>query len=454
MNTLNKKILIIGMGRFGVALAKILKEDFEVYVWNRSEKKDLAQQIGVNWIDLKGGIKACDVIFYCVPISKFEQIFKSHLKFYKNSDPKLFIDIQSVKISPKKVLEKYLPKHCQALLTHPIFGPDSIKTNSLKNLRIMMDQFTASQENYQFWKKYFLSKELKVIEITAEEHDRLAASSQGVVFFLGRVLENFGFKKTPVDTYWVSQLHQIVYEAVANDSWQLFVDLQTQNPYTKTMRIKLGKSFDKIYNQLLPKKLNPNKTIFGIQGGKGSFNEAALKQYVTENDIKKYEIKYLYTSYKVLSALNKGEIDYGLFAIHNSVGGTVEESVRAMADFKFHIKSEIKIVIQHTLMKHQDIDLDKITTIMTHPQVIKQCAKNLKQKYAHLNIISGQGNLIDHARIAKQLADGKIDKKIAVMGSEILAKIYNLEIIEQNLQDSDNNITSFFLVERKNLLTT
>jgi len=148
-------------------------------------------------------------------------------------------------------------------------GSSSVDTKAgLAGLKIMMDKFNSSEKNYRFWKQYFLHKKLEVIEMTAEEHDKQAALSQGVVFFIAKVLENFGYKKTQVDTYWATQLHQIVHEAIANDSWQLFVDLQTKNPYTKQMRINLGKSLDNIYNKLLPEKINHQKTVYGIQGGK------------------------------------------------------------------------------------------------------------------------------------------------------------------------------------------
>jgi len=46
------------------------------------------------------------------------------------------------------------------------------------------------------------------------------------------------------------------------------------------MRIKLGESVERVYNQLIPNRINKEKLAVGIQGGKGSFNEqAALNVY-------------------------------------------------------------------------------------------------------------------------------------------------------------------------------
>ncbi len=282
----------------------------------------------------------------------------------------------------------------------------------------------------------------------AANHDRLAAYSQGITHFIGRALQKFNFQATTIDTLGAKRLHQVK-QQTCNDSWQLFVDLQTKNPYTKQMRIRLGKSLEKIYNKLLPKRINPNYIVYGIQGGAGSFNHQAILHFTKKNKIKKFKIKYLYTTEKVLKALHKGNIDFGLFAIHNSQGGVVEESIQAASEYKFKIVKQFAILVRHFLMKRKDIPLDKIKKILTHPQVIKQCQNTLKSKYAHLPIKSGKGDLIDQAVVAKKLAENKLPKNIALIGPKNLAKLYNLEIIDRDLQDNKNNLTSFLLVSRQ-----
>jgi prephenate dehydratase len=85
---------------------------------------------------------------------------------------------------------------------------------------------------------------------------------------------------------------------------------------------------------------------------------------------------------------------------------------------------------------------------MAHSQNFRQCKDNLSKKFGKLKQISGQGDLIDTARCTEALSNGKIDTNIAILGPKILAEIYDLEIIAKNLQDSQNNLTSFFLVSR------
>lgn len=443
---MGERVAIIGFGRFGKVLAQILKNDFDVSVYDIANYKDEARKLKVKFVSLKKALEA-ETIFYAVPINKFELIIKEHCqKFKVQNKPKLLLDVLSVKSFPKEVFQKYLPKNCQAILTHPLFGPDSLKVHGLPGLRIVTDRFTASPHHYKFWKKYFLTKKLQVIEMSAEEHDCFAADSQGVAFFVSRVLDDFGFKSTPIDTLWAQKLNEIV-GALSHDTWELFVDLQTKNPFTKKMRVRIGESLDKIYNKLLPERLEAGKLVLGIQGGKGSFNEEAAEYFTKRADIS-YEIKYLYTTENVLKALHEGEIDRGQFAIFNSVGGVVDESIEAMAHYKFKIVEKFAIKISHALMIRKDCRYEEIDTIMTHPQVLRQCHKNLTEKYPHLKQTSGKGELVDHAKVAEYLANDKLPKNIAVMGSKVLADIYGLTIIEDNLQDASENFTTFLQVER------
>lgn len=188
---------------------------------------------------------------------------------------------------------------------------------------------------------------------------------------------------------------------------------------------------------------------FGIQGGKGSFNQQALQFYTKREGITQFNTKYLYTTHRVLKQLDLNVIDYGIFAIQNSVGGVVEESVHAMGAFTFHIVDEFHIPIQHFMMRRRDAQDSDIHTVMTHPQVIKQCKDTLAKKYASkYAITSGEGDLIDHAVVAQRLSEEKLPKSTAVIGPKVLADLYDFEIMAENLQDDATNNTTFFVVKK------
>lgn len=441
-----KQISIVGFGRFGRTLYRLLKEDFAITLYNRSKiEKDIEFTSATTITSELEEVYKSDVIFYAVPIESFEKVIASHRKYFR--DRHLLIDVLSVKMHPEKIFTTYLKgSKTQAMLTHPMFGPDSSREGFV-GLPMIIDQFMADNSNFNFWKNLFASKKLNVLEMSARDHDRLAANSQGLTHFIGRLLEAYGLEPTSIDSLGTKKLLEVKGQT-CNDTWQLFTNLQHYNPYTKRMRIKLGDKHDELYNKLLPKQINRNYITYGIQGGRGSFNEEAAHYYFERERIKKYRIKYLYTSANVMQALHAGEIDKGQFAIHNSVGGVVDESIQAMASYKFTIVDQFAIKIAHALMIRNDAQLSDITTIMTHPQVFAQCRQSLAQKYPQLQRTSGMGKLIDHAMVAKNLSQKKLPKHIATMGGNILAKLYRLKIIEDNLQDAKQNFTSFLVVSR------
>lgn len=441
--TLAKKISIVGFGRFGVVLYELLKDDFEITVY--SKEVPASVPVGVRIAQNIEQIYESDTVFFAVPIEAFEDVIASHKQHFDKRHT--LIDCLSVKMYPAHVLEKHVEESgAQAILTHPMFGPDSAKSG-FEGLRIVMNQCTAGKEVYTAWKQAFEKKGLSIVELTPEEHDRLAADSQGLTHFLGRLLEIYPMNATLIDTLGAKKLLEVK-DLTQNDTWQLFSNLQHYNPFTKDMRIRLGEAHDKLYNKLLPTQVNSEYITYGIQGGIGSFNEEAIRVYLKDVPESDYRIQYLHTTENVLRALHAGNIDRGQFAIHNSVGGIVGESIHAMAAYKFSIVEEFAIKISHALMIRKDIEFSEIKSIMAHPQVFAQCRANLKEKYPHLKLVSGEGEMIDHAVVARELAAGNLPRGLATMGSRVLAELYGLKIIEDNLQDAKENFTSFLMVSR------
>lgn len=441
-------VSLIGLGRFGKMFSQILDDDFDLQVFDQSETSlEWARQLELNTVSLDEALKA-NVIIYCVPISKFESIFLEHKeKIAKNNHRVTIIDVLSVKLHPKEVLEKNLPDNAQALLTHPMFGPDSQKGKDLSGKKIVIDSLNMKEEDKTFFLDYFKNKSMDVIELSADIHDELAAKSQGIAHFIGRMLEHAQISPTQIDTLGAKRLNELK-NVVSNDTWQLFDDLQYYNPYSKKTVTRLTDAQKAVYARAMPNRIYKDRLVVGIQGGKGSFNEEAARYYLSREPDQKFEIIYLYTSENVLKALEAGDIDRGQFAIHNSVGGLVHESAWAMADFRFSIVEEFGIKISHSLMIAKKARFEEIDTIMAHPQVFRQCKENLEKKYSKLKLKSGQGDLIDHAKVAELLGKGEMPNNIAIMGSKILADLHGLKIVENNLQDLDSNFTQFLWVER------
>ena len=295
---------VVGLGRFGRLWASMLQSDFNLSAYDSDPgQRAEAEREGLTPASLRETL-AADAVFYCVPISAFERTLREHLPLFEElGGTRTLIDVLSVKLHPREVFDRHLPATYQALLTHPLFGPDSVAASGLEGQTIVVDGFRMAPAALDAWKAYFTSKGLVVVPMSADEHDRLAAESQGVTHFVGRTLERFGFAQTPIDTLGTRRLHDVTSQ-VSNDTWQLFVDLQTLNPHTKGMRLRMSEAQDSVFDLLLPNRVVAGRVVVGIQGGRGSFNEDAARYYMSRTPEVPLEIVYLHTTERVLRALH------------------------------------------------------------------------------------------------------------------------------------------------------
>ncbi|MCE9644231.1 prephenate dehydratase [Candidatus Parcubacteria bacterium] len=190
--------------------------------------------------------------------------------------------------------------------------------------------------------------------------------------------------------------------------------------------------------------------VIGIQGGEGSFNEEAIRLYTKEKGITKFRIKYLYTTRRVLEALHEKKIDRGIFAIENSIGGTVWETVNALSEFNCKILDSYKLPVRHCLLAKPGTKEKDIKIIMSHPQALAQTKKTVTKLYPKAKTVSGDGILVDQATAASALAKGKLPLGTAVIASRTAGEIYGLDILRENLQDKKKNLTTFLFVSRFN----
>ena len=232
---------IIGFGRFGKVLANILQRGFAIKAY---DPKPAGPFPGVQFLDLDTVLNE-KVVFIAVPIRHFESVIADISKKLKKETT--LIDVCSVKSYPVNIMLKILPDHIGVIATHPMFGPDSYMSNS--NLKMMINNTRDLYNQYIFWKRFFSDQSIQIIEMTPDQHDRLAAKTQGVTHFLGRMLKEFGIKKTNIDTQGFRDLLDLVGQT-CNDTWELYADLQLYNPYTEDMVEKLKASTNKLDNQL------------------------------------------------------------------------------------------------------------------------------------------------------------------------------------------------------------
>ena len=181
-----------------------------------------------------------------------------------------------------------------------------------------------------------------------------------------------------------------------------------------------------------------------MQGGKGSFSEEAGKIFAHNHGVDPVEIKYLISSEGVLSAVEKGEVEYGVFAMENAKGGVVIESVEALATHKCHIIEMFQVPISQSLLVQPGVLIGDITEIHSHQQALRQCRDYLAEHFWTRPLIEAD----DTAESARRLMEGKLPHTAAVVAAKSCADLYSLVVLQDDIQDLKNNLTLFIGIEK------
>ena len=177
-----------------------------------------------------------------------------------------------------------------------------------------------------------------------------------------------------------------------------------------------------------------SKIKIAIQGELGAYSHIAA-----ENLYKGAEIKTCATFEETFKQAYNDQNFKILIPIENSLAGRVADIHYLLPKYKLQIHGEHFQIVEHNLLCKKDASLNDIKFVRSHAQAIGQC-QNLINKRKFKSIVSA-----DTAGSAKDLAEGN-DKSIAAIASELSAKIYNLKILERNIEDEKGNVTRFLIM--------
>ena len=178
----------------------------------------------------------------------------------------------------------------------------------------------------------------------------------------------------------------------------------------------------------------------GVMGIRGSFSEEAALEYARDNNLGEVEIVELLNTEKVLRSVEGGDVDIGIFALENSNGGVVYESVYAMAVHRFKVEDLFEIDVNHALLGHPDLPgREAIDRIASHQQALRQCRMWLRHNFPTTLTTEEP----DTAEAARMLGTGELPATTAVIASERCAELFGLRVVERRIQDLKFNFTTF-----------
>tara|TARA_B100000965_G_scaffold399924_1_gene420869 strand:- start:32 stop:874 length:843 start_codon:yes stop_codon:yes gene_type:complete len=178
--------------------------------------------------------------------------------------------------------------------------------------------------------------------------------------------------------------------------------------------------------------MSKNKIAF--QGELGAYSHIAVKEVFADA-----EIKTCSTFEETFKTAFEDETYKILIPLENSLAGRVADIHYLLPKYKLQIHGEHFQTVEHNLIARPEAELKDIKFVRSHAQAIGQCQKIIMEN-KYKTIISA-----DTAGSAKELADSK-DKSVAAIASKLSAEIYNLKILQKNIEDEKGNVTRFLIM--------
>lgn len=139
---------------------------------------------------------------------------------------------------------------------------------------------------------------------------------------------------------------------------------------------------------------------------------------------------------KAYDSVEKGECDVCVLPLENSFAGEVGVVTDLLFSGSLFVNQVFELEVVHNLLVKKGTKKEDIKTVISHPQALAQCGNYLSEK--NFKTMEAQNTAI----AAKLVATGD-DNSIAAIASSDTADLYDLEILDRNINSSHNNTTRF-----------
>jgi prephenate dehydratase len=180
----------------------------------------------------------------------------------------------------------------------------------------------------------------------------------------------------------------------------------------------------------------------GYLGPAGTFCEQALLASAEPGAVEPVALR---TIYDTALALVRGEVEWAVAPIENSLDGSVSVTLDLLGgeDGGLQIVGEARLSVRHSLIASEELELAAIDTVLTHPQVPGQCERFLRGELAHATVLPASSTAEAVRMVAEEGRRGQ-----AALGTVLAADIYGATVLREGVQDTDDNETRFVWLAR------
>jgi len=180
-----------------------------------------------------------------------------------------------------------------------------------------------------------------------------------------------------------------------------------------------------------------DKIKIAFQGEKGAYSHLACLEIFPNAEA------FGCSTFEEAFQLAKDNSEYKIIIpIENSLAGRVADIHYLIPKYKLQIHAEHFQKVSHNLLAVRGAKIKDIKSVRSHSQAIGQCRKFINKNNLK-TIISA-----DTAGSAKYIAEKK-NKSESAIASELAAKIYDLEVLQSNIEDESGNVTRFFVMGKE-----
>ncbi|MDG2195235.1 MAG: prephenate dehydratase [Polaribacter sp.] len=179
------------------------------------------------------------------------------------------------------------------------------------------------------------------------------------------------------------------------------------------------------------------KNLIAIQGAEGSNHHIIARDFYGDNVLLKECLSF---DVLVDSLIDK-TASQGIMAIENTIAGSIIPNYALIAQNNLHICGEQYLNIHHHLMALPNQTIEDITEVCSHPMALLQC-KEFFKKYPHIKLVED----VDTAEVAKRISQQQL-KGVAAIAPIIAAELFDLKIVEDDIQTIKDNATRFVIVQ-------
>ena len=140
----------------------------------------------------------------------------------------------------------------------------------------------------------------------------------------------------------------------------------------------------------------------------------------------------------IFNAVESEKCQFGVVPVENSTEGVINHTLDRFLTSSLLICGEVEIRVHQNLMGQVE-SLADVVEVFSHQQSLAQCRHWLDNHLPQAKITAVSSNA-EAARLAS------ITPKTVAIAGKVAAEIYDLTIIEKNIEDEVNNTTRFIII--------